>query len=181
MRVAGIDTSLTSTGVAIVRHDGTGELHRIQSTGKATATLQERRARLNTLADQVSALVLDCGLVVIEQPAYSRTTGSMHDRSGLWWLVVNRIAWNMARLDHIVEVAPSVRPKYATGSGTAGKDAVLAAVVRRYASWDVDGNDVADALVLAAMGKRWAGEPIDTLPKVNVATLSAVRWPEVAA
>lgn len=117
----------------------------------------------------------EADLVVVEQPAFSRSTGSMHDRSGLWWLAVAKLR----SLDRpVVEVTPTARAKYATGKGNAGKDAVLAAVVRRYPDVEVTGNDEADALVLAAMGARWAGHPIDDPPKTHLAALEAVRWPE---
>jgi hypothetical protein len=57
---------------------------------------------------------------------------------------------------------------------------VLAAVVRRYPHADITGNDIADALVLAAMGARQLGFPIEeSLPQANQAALAKINWPEV--
>ena len=115
-------------------------------------------------------------LVVIEQPAYSQSGGSTHDRSGFWWMVVGRL---LAAEVPVAEVTPGGVKKYATGSGSSGKDAVLAAVIRRYPAVAVSGNDEADALVLAAMGARWLGAPLEaSLPAVNLQAMEAVRWPE---
>jgi crossover junction endodeoxyribonuclease RuvC len=56
---------------------------------------------------------------------------------------------------------------------------VLAAVVRRYPHTDVTGNDLADALVLAAMGARRLGFPIETsLPVANLAAMTKISWPQ---
>ena len=188
MKVIGLDLSLTSTGVAVVTCgpgiEPTAAVTRISSKGKADADLEARYQRLLALQLQVIRHVDNAGerdfdtadLVVIEQPAYSRTTGHQHDRSGLWWLIVHRL-----KLDGIpvAEVAPSARPKYATGKGNAGKDEVLAAVVRRYPDVPVAGNDDADALVLAAMGARHLGHPIDDpLPVARLAAMDKVRWPD---
>jgi hypothetical protein len=68
--------------------------------------------------------------------------------------------------------------KYATGKGMIAKDAVLAAVVRRYVGIDVTCNDEADALILAAMGARHLGQPIeDSLPLTHLAAMDNVHWP----
>lgn len=179
--VIGIDLSLTSTGIAVVHTSGEILVARIQSKGNKEASLTDRRERLFKLDLAVWKHICDAHesdlnnppLIVIEQPAFSRQTGHMHDRSGLWWLVVSRAAQHY----DVAEVTPTARAKYATGKGNAGKDAVLAAVVRRYPHVETTGNDEADALVLAAMGARHLGQPIDDLPKTHLAAMDAVRWP----
>lgn len=168
--VAGVDLSLTSTGIAL----STGLLRRITSKGAAGDGLNERSARLSSLADQVVLAVADAELVVIEGPSYASQGGSAHDRSGLWWLVVANLR---DRGVDVVEVTPNGRAKYATGTGTAAKGKVLAAVVRRFAGWDVDDDDVADALVLCAMGADAAGHPLVEMPAAHRAALRAVAWP----
>lgn len=181
--VIGLDLSLTSTGIAVINTDtGDVTIDRIQSKGTKDATLEERRSRLTTLQYAVQTAitkaheateVVSIPLVVIEQPAFSRQTGHMHDRSGLWWLVVA----HAGKWYDVAEVSPTARAKYAAGKGNASKDAVLAAVVRRYPQVEVTGNDEADALALAAMGARHLGHPIDDLPKTHLAAMDAVRWP----
>lgn len=185
MKVVGLDLSLTSTGVATVEQ-GRVTVDRINSSAPPTPrhprtgkplppTLRQRSERIARIA---SAVLLRCEhahLVVIEQPAFSKTTGSQHDRSGLWWLIVDQL---MLHEHRVVEVTAGGVKVYATGKGNGGKDEVLAAVVRRYPDVEVSGNDEADALVLAAMGARWLGAPIEpSLPQANVRAMDGVRWP----
>jgi hypothetical protein len=52
-------------------------------------------------------------------------------------------------------------------------------VVRRYQQVDITGNDIADALVLAAMGARQLGTPIETsLPAVHLTAMTKISWPK---
>lgn len=171
--VVGLDLSLTGTGVAIIdEHETVTRI--VRSKGEKGATLADRSRRLDMLARRITYLVPIGALVVVEQPAYSQTGGSHHDRSGLWWLIVHELSnagWDVA------EVTPGGLKKYATGKGNAPKDAVLAAVVKRYPDIDITDNNVADAVVLAAMGARHVGTPIEaSLPLANIAALDAVRW-----
>lgn len=175
VRVVGLDLSLTATGLGTTRSGGPAGVQTIKSKGPKDATLEERRDRLHNLARDIQLAALAADVVVIEQPAYNQTGGSHHDRSGLWWLVVD---WLVDEVPTVVEVAPQVVKKYATGKGNASKDEVLAAVVRRYADVDVANNNEADALVLAAIGARLAGHPIEaSLPQTNLDALAKVRWP----
>jgi Holliday junction resolvasome RuvABC endonuclease subunit len=137
---------------------------------------------MNRLADITGRILqlipAETDLVVVEAPSLgqSRQAGE-HLRAGLWWYLATQL--HLAG-HHIVEVAPALLKKYATGRGNAAKDEVLAAVVRRYPDADVTGNDIADALVLAAMGARQLGFPIEeSLPQANQAALAKINWPEV--
>lgn len=179
--VVGLDLSLTATGIATP--DG---VRTLGSKGKAGATLLQRSARLHDLAMDIGSAVdtvraglgllsSERTLVVVEAPAFSRTTGHQHDRSGLWWLVVDELCGSA--LVDVVEVAPSARARYATGKGNAGKDEVLAAVVRRYPDVLVSNNNEADALVLRAMGCDWLGQPLAVVPQTHRAALDKVAWP----
>ena len=180
MRVVGLDLSLTSTGIAVIDGDRVA-LGKISTSGKATATLAERWLRLDDIATQVEQWVGHVGqtaLVVVEGPSMGQgRQGGTHDRAGLWWLVMDRLHGQGHK---VVEVPPSVRAKYATGAGNAGKDAVLAAVCRRYPSVEVTGNDTADALVLASMGARHLGFPLEGLPQTHLQAMGKVRWPVAA-
>lgn len=179
--VVGLDLSLTATGIATPIGVRT-----VRSKGAAGATLDDRYERILqlveriglTLADDAEQMDEDDLLVVIEAPAFSRTTGHQHDRSGLWWLIVHAL---LLSGNAVVEVQPTARAKYATGRGNAGKDEVLAAVIRRYPDVDVSNNNEADALVLRAMGCDWLGAPLAEVPKANRAALDKVVWPEAVA
>lgn len=189
--VAGIDLSMTSSGVAIYNPHmpgGPRALHRVRSKGEKAPTLEQRGLRIAGLAAKIVETVQWANLVVIEQPAYS--SGGMagsHDTSGLWWSVVSAF---LAAGVPVAEVPPSTRARYAVGyadkkrakgvpAPDASKDAVLAAVINRFPDWTVTGNDVADALLLAAMGCDHLGHPIVDMPQLHRKALAAVAWPEV--
>lgn len=174
--VVGVDLSLTSTGVA-----SRLGVERIRSSGHTTDSLDQRWERLTAVSTQVATAVFRHGkvdLVVIEGPSMHSVGGHAHDRSGLWWLVVNLFKtparWASPPL---AIMAPTARSKYGTGKGNAGKDAVLAAVIRRYPQFDVDGNDVADALLLCAAGMDFLGHPLVEVPAINRQALIKVAWP----
>ena len=175
--VVGIDPSLTSTGIAHVAPGGRVTLSRVRSKGRAGASWYERGERLLDLAARIDEhLALpDPAVVVIEAPAYAAASTSVHDRAGLWWDV-----WHAARgRGHtVVAVTPSQRMVYATGTGRADKDRVLAAVIRRYVDVDVSGNDEADALVFAAIGRRLVGAPIEeSLPAAHARAMRKIALP----
>lgn len=180
-RVVGVDLSLASNGLA----DSRGRVQRVQTKGHASDSTCDVLRRLNHIALEVATFATmgmsDSGagsryavpdqshLVVIEGPAFSRgAMGGQHARAGLWWLVADRID----------VVPPNVRAMYATGKGNAGKDAVLAAAIKRYPAWEITGNDIADAAILAAIGARMLGHPVeDSLPKSHLRALDKLTLP----
>lgn len=173
--IIGLDLSLTSTGLARI-NDGEVTLRRVQSKPPPAArvTLASRSLRLRKIAGEVFDYCTGADLVVVEGPSYASDSGAAHDRAGLWWLILARLT---GQGYNVVEVPPTLVKQYATGKGNAPKDAVLAAVVRRYPHVNVDQNDVADALVLAAMGARFTRQPIDgDLPQTHTRALARVKW-----
>jgi crossover junction endodeoxyribonuclease RuvC len=168
-RICGLDLSLTSTGIARIGEEA--ELWRI-TPKRATGC-----DRLNQILREITSRTDGAGLVVIEGPSYGSTGGKEHERGGLWWLVRYHL-WQASQ--NVAVVPPAVLKKYATGYGNAGKDTVLAAVIRRYPDVMVDGNDVADALVLAAMGADHLGYPLAVVPQIQRAALTKVDWPPFA-
>lgn len=177
MRIIGLDLSLTATGVAII--DGANALTlTITSAARREAALSDRANRLAEIVAEVLSATLHPetpDLVVVEQPAFSRTTGHHHDRSGLWWMVVRGLLdWPL----DVAEVTPGGLKKFVTGRGNAGKDEVLLAVARRFPDVEVRNNNEADALVLAAMGADHMGLPLVDMPAAHRAALDAVRWPQ---
>lgn len=178
--VAGIDLSLTSTGIAVARNSRIVSVGTVKSTGRKGDDLISRHARLGNLADEIIGRVhvIRPQMVVVENPSYGSRHGSQHDRSGLWWLVVDSM---LTEGYPVATVSPQGRAKYGTGKGNASKDAVLAAVVRRYSRDDmlIEGNDVADATLLAAMGSRHMGKPVETwtVPETHLAAMAGAAWP----
>lgn len=170
--VVGLDLSLTSTGMAAFWGPGDIRTRRIRSTGSAGATWDERGARLRKIVRDIINYVPNDALVMVEAPSYASSGAGTHDRSGLWWMVYQHLATINCT---IVPVAPAQRMMYATGKGggkDAGKDNVLAAAIKRYPDIEITGNDVADAVLLMAMGKRLIGEPIEeSLPATHLRAL----------
>lgn len=161
--VVGVDLSLRSTGVATAK----GCLRIQPAKGLAGV------ARLRVIRAAVAEHTAGADLVVVEGPSYGSNGGLAHERGGLWWLVVERLD---ALGRRVAVAAPSVRAKYATGKGNAGKDEVLAAAVRRFPSLAFTGNDEADALWLCALGHEALGSPIVALPAVQRAAAGKLTW-----
>jgi crossover junction endodeoxyribonuclease RuvC len=172
--VVGLDLSLTSTGIACAHGART-----IESAGKKGATLAQRQQRLRHLRTQIIAGVALCAgqqrdpdLIVIEGPSYSsKNAGSAHERSGLWWLLIDVFTIRGWR---VIEAAPSTRMKYATGKGMVAKELVFAAAIKRLPI-DVNNGDEADAAWLCAIGHALLGAPLVQLPAAHRDALTPLR------
>jgi hypothetical protein len=188
IEVAGVDLSMTSTGVTRLGFEPDGTVwpfqRRVTTTGKDTDTPRQRRTRLRHIADTVTELTFDADLVVVEGLAFAATGKHAAAGVGLWWLTFDALLGECPDRPLAI-VTPTQRMAYAVGKGggpTAAKDRVLAAVLRRYPGhWDVDGNDLADSTLLAAMGARAFGLPVeDSLPLTHLAVMAKVQWPTLA-
>ncbi len=183
MRVLGIDPSLTSTGLALVEGGRVVNTGRIRSKAKGYTRVESILDAIShelTTDDPRYPLYQDGRRydtdikVGIEGPAMGAKGSSVVQIFGLWATITHQL-WRWGLEPYIVP--PSNRVKYATGKGNSSKDEVLAAVVRRYADVNVTGNDVADALIVAAMGARRYGVPLEqTLPAVNLTAMDKVQW-----
>lgn len=180
MKVLGLDLSLSETGLAVGTGDGAvTSMFRTVGHRKPPPTYEQREARLDLIVDHVSLfLVGGTDLVVLEGPSYGSSGGDAFDRAGLWW-AVRRVA--ARRTLPVVIVPPKTRAMYATGRGDADKAAVLAAVAVLYPDVDVSGHNEGDALVLAAIGLRRLGSPLERtpLPTRSLSALDKMRWPDV--
>jgi crossover junction endodeoxyribonuclease RuvC len=173
-RVIGVDLSLTATGMS----DGT-KTWLVKSVGHKADSLSDRGERLRGLSVAIVGNCTRASLVVIEQPAFSRQMGHMHDRSGLWWLVVDALTYEL----HVpvAEVSPTGLKTYATGKGNAKKGAVIDATARRFPDIVTGADDNrCDSLWLAAMGLDHLGHPPVQLPQTHRRALDGVRWPAMA-
>ena len=156
---AGIDPSLTNTGVAIQAHETSPTcIRQVKSAGKTDDTWEARGQRIITLATQAARIIHHGTLVVIEAPSYGSRGGAQHDRAGLWWEIHHRLRANDCT---VIAATPSQRMKYVTGKGRADKDQVLASAIRRYPHLDISNNNTADAVIFMAMAARLAGQPIE--------------------
>lgn len=160
MIIAGVDSSLRSTGIAII-DPSVGVIETRNVKGPALpqqSTVDERRDRIDDMHRRVMLVIEDVDVAVIEGLSFG-SQGNVRDQlAGLWWsLVLSLEACGV----QVVVVTPQQRAKYATGSGSAGKHDVLAAVRQEHPDADVPNHDVADAVALAAWGARSVGEPVD--------------------
>lgn len=171
----GIDPSLAGTAIAVIHQDRI-TVNRLATTGHKADTLDQRMQRLDAierwLFDHLDGLPGTTAIIGIEGPAYAaQAQAGVHLRAGLWWALARRARhWGQ-----LVEIAPTIRAKYATGKGNAPKDAVLLAVSRRYPLFTGTTNDEADALIVAAILARLDGHPIDDLPATHLAALNTLQ------
>lgn len=198
--IAGIDLSMTNTGVALFfptipgdEPPGTTHLTRITSRpedwasgplevlkgskrSRPSTTWDDRRRRMSDIVQRITEAVPDGSLVFLEAPSYASSGSGTFDRSGLWWWLMSELVALECR---VIPVSPAQRMMYATGKGggaNAGKDAVIAAVTRAYPELDIRDNNVADACVLMMMARRAAGVPHPAkLPAANLKALDKLE------
>lgn len=180
--VAGLDLSLTSTGIALVEvGEGLRSTKAIKSK-KDGDTLADWCARIDALGMAIydEVFIHRPDLIVIESPSFGSKFGNAHERGGLWWELVLQ-AWREGF--EIATVTPAQRAKYGTGNGRADKKDVHAAVKVRYGTPElrIQTDDEGDAVLLAAMGARFLGGPIDDdpLPASHLDAMEKVKWPQV--
>lgn len=175
MIVGGIDSSLTGLGAAKINL-ATGQhlVRTFSSKGTNDDDLATRLLRIQQMADGVINFMVPCDHIAIEQPAYDSRTGKQHDRAGLWWEIVRLVDEARATM---TEVRPQEIKQYALGKASGSKDAVLAAVVRRYLDVPIANNNEADAYVLAAMLARHHGHPVEEkLAQIYLKNMAVPRW-----
>lgn len=176
----GIDPSLTSTGLAYIDGD---DIHvgLARSAGHRGDSIAQRSQRIVGLADQVASwwpVILGpnaatADLIVIEGPTPGTRGGSVWDRAGLWWRIVDALP-----VKKVAVVPPATRAKWATGKGNADKAAIAAVAARLCPHVDLRSSDMADALVLALMGLHALGARPDLDTKYRGEALLKCQWPD---
>jgi crossover junction endodeoxyribonuclease RuvC len=187
VKVVGLDLSLTSAGVARLNLTDDGQVHGTYTghcgeVGQAGASLARRGARIQRQGMTVLGLVGDTlpDLAVVEAPSMGSVGGQPHDRSGLWWAVIGDL---LAEGVAVAEVAPATLKVYACGTaGSSQKPirkphVVNAARLHWGRHFDITNDDIADAVVLAAMGARWLNAPIDDLDATHTRAMASAHWP----
>lgn len=163
-RIVGLDLSLTSTGWANEWKTGT-----IKSK-------QDGAPRLAEIRNAVLQVVYDAEaeLVVIEGYSFNSRQGG--ERIGELGGVI-RVALFGNKVPYI-EIAPSARAQYATGSGRASKDRVVAAIAAR-TGIAFRNSDECDAWILRAMALDHYGAPIVRMPETHRTALAKPAWPDL--
>lgn len=177
MSVVGIDPSLRCTGVAFANAPGTLTAQRFPT--KPAATLAEQRDQVRYIVGSVMDWVpASLELTVIEKPYVPQRhgAGDVIERAWLFGLFVDQLM----RRGPVVVVSAKGRAKYGSGNGNAEKKEVLAAVRRAFPNIAVRDDNEADAMVLACMGARHLGVPLDgEASKKQLEAMSAVLWPVI--
>lgn len=197
MIVLGLDPSLTSTGVAILR-DGRPILLRSIGTGPDIKDWDHRVRRITrqtwnivrlietTLTERVGPGTLP-DLAMIEAPLTFDTGGDAYDRYALFVELVRQFqAWKTP----VVVVHNLTRCKWATGKGGKSskelttkqhKREVTAAVRATWKPWagHITDDNIADALSLAEIGARYLGDPLHfpPMPRHLTAMANSIDWP----
>ncbi|WP_449282220.1 hypothetical protein [Leucobacter sp.] len=169
--------SLTSTGMARIVTGDFGPSSIALCTVKSQpggSSVEGRLDRLAAIVSDVEDFVLPGSLVVIESPAYSRQAGARHERSGLWWMVARAAKAKGCR---VVECSPTARQRYAVGraGSSVSKADVMGAMRAGFPQATVANHDEADALVLAALGARLVGFPVDVEASFRVEAAASVK------
>lgn len=189
MIVLGVDSSLTTTGCALVEFGG--DLAPRWTTWRAKApvpsmsTVAAERRRIRLMVVEVLALVpAVVDLTVIEGPAPSaKFSGKADERSGLRWILIDQL---LAR-GPVAMVDPQTRSVLAWGKGMprrkpgqssdAAKAPVLEAIRSRIPGANVPDHNVADAVALAEAGAHQLGMQVE-YSAAQVSAHGKVSWPD---
>ena len=168
--VAGIDPSLTSTGVVVFRGDLNPRLERV-----CPPKGLDGPARLVWLQDHVAAILQVERPVLVAVEGYAMGTGRGAGRTyhiGEWGGVLRVGMW--AHHFPYVDVPPAVLKKFATGRGNAKKSEVRVGVWKRWLFEDVS-DDVVDAYVLGRIAQAVLGGEASKAQREALAKLGDVR------
>jgi Holliday junction resolvasome, endonuclease subunit len=193
VKVAGLDLSLTSTGIAVIRDrprstSGLDQMivttHRVISVAPklprgAKPTIRQRRDRIARVVSEIAECVLPgLDLAVIEGPSYGSFGGQAWDRAWLWGAVVERMIGNGVS---VAIVQPATRALWATGSGSSSKSPIAVHMSRMWPQVDPGvSDDEWDGLALASMGAQHLGMIPCELAR-HRQQLDKVSWPDFPA
>lgn len=182
--VVGIDPSLTSTGLAILKHGQPTLLTAIGNPGTAGAPYPERSDRIGRQTRHTTETLQNwlpqTHLAIIEGPSYDHNLPSNFDRAGLWWRLYATLR---ARHIPIAVIAPKTRALWATGNGDADKKTVTQTVKNwwPHARDHIRNDDIADAAALALAGAFHCGDPMPfPIKPQHHNRLKAVQWPTLS-
>ncbi|UXE04382.1 RuvC-like resolvase [Mycobacterium phage Funsized] len=178
MRVLGIDTSLTGTGLAqfdLATWPPSNPPR--QPDEPVSFGLQVARVCApKPTADKSKRAMARRVKALIEQIEWCfKTPGETPDHvgiEGLAYTAGNASAWVLAWVwgetialceeyqVPLTVVAPAARAKFATGKGNAAKDAVLAAAIKLFPHADISDNNEGDAAIVGAVVCQQLGVPV---------------------
>lgn len=164
MNVAGLDLSLSATGLATA--DG---VQTIKTPERGVRRLYVLRRQI---IREVAEASVPVDLVAVEGYSFASQHSHAHSIGELGGVV--RLGLWEAGIPFVV-VPPKSMKKFATGKGNASKDQVLVAAVMRFGR-EFDDNNQADAMWLKAMAHHHYGDPIVEVPQAHLVALDGVKW-----
>lgn len=182
MIVIGIDPSLTSTGIIVLRN---GEIEIAETTKNrpelgAIDRVYRIRHRINEVLTQIRHPKYDLipqapDLIVIEGFSYGSKGRGLFQTAYLGYRIREELEGYRER-DGIpwLEVSPSQLKQFATGKGNSPKEIVLQQVYKRWGA-ELKDNNQADAYVLAAIGQSYLGYNMDLLTEFQQEVISALK------
>lgn len=165
MLLAGLDLSLTSTGISIA-----GDTQII-------ATKEKGAERLSILSKQILDICMShkVSCTLIEGYSFSSRNSQAHSIGELGGCVRMRLWENGIPF---IDVPPTCRAKFATGKGNASKGEVISAISAKTGKVfsGAGGNDECDAWVLEQMGLTYAGLSEFSWTNEQRTALAKVDW-----
>ena len=189
MIVVGIDPSLTSTGIVVLRNNEIGKALTTKNEPKLGTIERVRRIyeQINNVIENLSTCYVNAyigdkrmirweppSLIVIEGFSYGSKGRGVFDIAYLGWRIREELERYRTEDDiPWLEVSPSQVKQFATGKGNANKEIVLQQVYKR---WGVEltDNNQADAYVLAQIGRAYLSE-MDNLTDFQQKVIRALR------
>jgi hypothetical protein len=194
--VCGLDLSLTSAGIAILRDGNPIQITHVGHKGRDGANYQNRSRRVRSQCQAVLAAITrsvpvrpempsgftpspgigkpHIDLAVLEGPSYGSQFGHEFDRAALWHGVYGALE---ARGVPIAVIAPNTLKLWFTGNGAASKTDMTNTAMARFRE-PINTHDESDAVALATAGAWWLGDPIPWEPcERSVESLEKVEWP----
>jgi crossover junction endodeoxyribonuclease RuvC len=172
--IVGIDPSLTSTGIVVLR-GGEVELAETIKTKSNYSLIHRVSVIYRAITNLVEGLTPD--LIVIEGFSYGSKGRAVFEIAYLGWRIREEIE-RFKEQDGIpwIEVPPAQLKKFATGKGTANKGVIMQQVYKRW-GFEASDNNVADAFVLAKIGQAYLGE-FGELTAFQESVITALRKEE---
>jgi Holliday junction resolvasome RuvABC endonuclease subunit len=185
LRVIGIDSALSRTGIGIIEFDG----QRCRATTHVIATepkpgsnlIPGRQTRIRLVSRRAEGIIPDTAeLALVEAPALDADFGNAWDRAHVWWSLVDIL---LDRQIPIAEVAPTTLKHWATKNGRAKKPHIVAAMHSMWPGMPCTTNEQrhheCESLGMATMCAQRLGWPVSVRPHQG-RSLAVVKWPAAA-
>lgn len=147
----GIDPSLTATGI-IILDDGKVIHQEVLKNRPKLSTI----ARVQDIYTQITNIVYKFTpqIIVIEGLSFASRGQGTDATFYLGWRIREELTLHLMPW---IEVTPTQVKKFATGKGNSGKDIIIKEVYKRW-GYDTDDNNLADAYVMAQIGRAYLGD-----------------------